>query len=127
MNETIEKIKNHIRENRKVYIAGAVCFTVGIVVGVLAVKRPSINSYTNMTRILSPGDNNILKVYISALGDPGNVVQCVETGTIYASQGQAARELGVTAAEVSKHLKGHYESLKGLHLVLLGKAGQVLA
>lgn len=131
MNEKIERIKKHIYDNRKVYLAATVGVVVGVVtvLVVIAIKSKTESVEVNMTRILSPGDNieNIMNVYIAPLGDPGNVVQCVETGTIYASQGQAARELGVTATNVGNHLHGKISDLNGFHLVILGKAGQILA
>jgi len=127
MNQKIERIKNHLVENKKVYIAAVAGAVMGGIVVLMIIKYRRLPSEINVTRILSPGDENIMKVFINPLGDPGNVVQCVETGTVYASQGQAARELGVSAIEVCKHLKGRYENINGNHLIILGKAGQVLA
>lgn len=76
-------------------------------------------------RLFSAGDNNT--IIIAALGDPGNVVKCLETGEHYASQGQAARNLGVNVARISEHLGGKLENVKGKHFEVLGKAGHPLA
>ena len=127
MNQKIERIKNHLVENKKVYIAAVAGAVMGGIVVLMIIKYRRLPSEINVTRILSPGDENIMKVFINPLGDPGNVVQCVETGTVYASQGQAARELGVTATNIGNHLHGKISDIKGLHFIILGKAGQVLA
>lgn len=127
MNERIEKIKKHIKENRKVYvaaIAGAAIGAVGVIVLKDTPTMVSIKETLNF-KWRSPTTNNV--IVFPALGDPGNVVQVVETGTIYASQGQAARELGVSATEISQHLNGKNPDVKGKHLKVLGKAGQPLA
>ena len=127
MNQKIERIKNHLVENKKVYIAAVAGAVMGGIVVLMIIKYRRLPSEINVTRILSPGDENIMKVFINPLGDPGNVVQCVETGTVYASQGQAARELGVSTARISQHLSGLTPHIYGNHLIILGKAGQVLA
>lgn len=120
------RIKTHVCANKKFYIVAATsAIAGGMLVYVLANHKDT--EKISMRRILSPGDNNVLKVYISPLGDPGNVVQCVETGTIYASQNQAAREIGVDRSIMSKHLNGENEHILGQHYVVLGKAGQPLA
>jgi len=127
MNQKIERIKNHLVENKKVYIAAVAGAVMGGIVVLMIIKYRRLPSEINVTRILSPGDENIMKVFINPLGDPGNVVQCVETGTVYASQGQAARELGVYSSRISEHLSGKLPNIHGNHLMFLGKAGQVLA
>lgn len=122
---SVEKVKVHIRTNKKVYVA----LITGVVIGGVSmfVWTHHTNSKIIMMRLWSPGDNNIMKVFINPLGDPGNVVQCLETGTVYASQGQAARELGVLPCRISDHLSGKLSDVKGNHLVIIGKAGQALA
>jgi len=129
MNKHIEKIKTHLQTNKKVYIAVGITVvtTAAIVSTIFILKSKAIGNRINMTRLWSPGDNNVMKVFISPLGDPGNVIQCIETGTVYASQGQAARELGVNASRISEHLTGKLPNIHGNHLIILGKAGQILA
>ncbi len=119
MNEKLEKVKIALA-------AAAAGMVVGIVITIIIYNRRG-GEYIIMPRFWSSGDNNFMRVFINPLGDPGNVVQCVETGTIYASQGQAARALGVTAAEVSNHVCGKVSHVNGQHFVILGKAGEVLA
>jgi hypothetical protein len=129
MNARIEKIKKHFSENYKIYIVGGTCLVVGVIGGVLASRKGAemiVDAYK--LQINSPTTNNILTQFIlPALGDPGNVVQCLETGTTYASQGQAARELGVSATNIGNHLHGKISDINGLHLTVLGKAGQPIS
>lgn len=76
----------------------------------------------NPKQILAWKSTQTIEVIIEALGDPGNIVQDTTTGTVYASQGQAARALGVDASTVSKHLNGVLPNVRGHVLTKLGKA-----
>lgn len=123
MNQRIEKIKTHFKDNKNTYIGT----TVGVVVGAASVifvtRNPTDVSVENkIQQILSWKPQATLEVYIEALGDPGNIVQDTTTGTIYASQGQAAKALGVTASDMSKHLNGIRAHLDGHVFEKLGKA-----
>jgi len=122
------KIKDHFRENKNVYIAAGVGVLVGAA-GCVFLKDSStlVSIRETLNFKWKSPTTNVVQLIIPPLGDAGNVVQCVETGTIYASQGQAARELGVRATDVSKHMHGVQEHVAGLHLKLLGKAGEPLA
>ncbi|AVO25294.1 hypothetical protein PBI_GRAVY_54 [Gordonia phage Gravy] len=121
----LDKVKVHIQENKKVYIVGGVCLAAGLVGGVLIVKGhqpPPIKVQPKINQILSWKPEAKLEVYIEALGDPGNIIQDTTTGTIYASQGEAARALGVYPARISEHLAGKLEHVQGHVLQNLGKA-----
>ena len=121
--QTFEKIKDHVSRHKTTYIAGGVCFVLGAATAVVLKDKSSLVSvreYFNM-KWHSPTTNQFI---MPALGHPGNVVQCIETGTVYASQGQLARELGVDPWVVSNHLKGLLPDVKGFHLNILGKAGE---
>jgi hypothetical protein len=55
--------------------------------------------------------------YISAerQGPPSWVVRCKETGDIFTSQSAAAREMNVSASELSKHLNGVRDHVDTYH------------
>ena len=55
-------------------------------------------------------------------GDPGNIIQDNATGSIYASQSQAAKELGLRQIPPSRHLNGFSPNVKGHTFTKLGKA-----
>lgn len=128
MKYRVAKIKKHFRDNKGTYIGVGAGIVVGAASAVVLMNRATMISNKEVLNFKwqSP-TTNVLQLILPALGDPGNVVQCVETGSIYASQGQAAKELGVSATDVSNHLHGKNPHLNGLHLKVLGKAGQPLA
>lgn len=116
------KIRQHFRENKKVYVAatgGLVAGAVGIVV---FQKKADVVVSPKILQVLNYKPQAHLEVYIEALGDPGNIIQDLKTGTIYASQGRAAKELGLDPAALSKHLKGLTPHVKGHTFTKLGKA-----
>lgn len=110
----LERIKQHLQENKKVYLVGAGCLGAGYFL------RPQVVNIVDVCNLKYKSPTN--NIIINALGDPGNVVQCVETGTVYASQNQAARELGVAAARISEHLHGKIPHVQGHTFVLIAKA-----
>ncbi|WKW86840.1 hypothetical protein SEA_CONLEY_54 [Gordonia phage Conley] len=126
-----DKVKTHIQENKKVYIVG------GVIVGgsaalagayILGTKTspkevenlvaPSIRQNAGLIWKSPP----TIEVHIEALGDPGNIIQDLTTGKIYASQNQAAKAVGATASQISKHLAGQTNFVNGHEFVKLGKA-----
>lgn len=113
------KIKKHFSDNKNVYIACGAGVAVGVI-GTLIFKNASIN--LRQTQILTWKSKQVMEVYIEALGDPGNIVQDTTTGIIYASQGQAARSIGVSASTMSKHIAGLIPDVKGHVFDKLGKA-----
>jgi hypothetical protein len=120
---TWSRTKRHFRDNKKVYIAGGIGLAIGAAAAALLGKKSgpalqvaSINH--------SPGATirQHLEVHIEALGDPGNIIQDLDTGTIYASQNQAAEALGVSRSRISSHVNGHIPDADGHRLAKLGKA-----
>ena len=126
----IESIKNHVREHKKAYVVGGTVAAVGVAAGVgyiLGVRTTPKNVDTlvapsNTINGLAWKPTQTIEVVVEALGDPGNIIQDLTTGTIYASQNQAARELGVNAARISEHLAGKIPHVKGHTFEFLGKA-----
>lgn len=126
MGERMEKVKSHLKENKKSYIAcgvTAVVTAVGTIV-VMCRKKVVVGDQ-DIVQVLSykPHANQHLEVWIEALGDPGNVIQDTTTGTIYPSQGQAARELGLTPSRISNQLNGRTPHVEGHTFAKIGKAG----
>lgn len=118
----LDKIKNHVRDNQKAYVVGGVCFVAGVAVSAVVLKKADLEISPKIQQILSYKPHATLEVHIEALGDPGNIIQDVTTGTIYASQGQAARELGINAGRISEQLKGAREHVNGHVFEKLAKA-----
>jgi hypothetical protein len=121
MHKKIEKIKNHLAENKKTYILTAS----GVVVGALgATALTSNKSIVNVRpiQILTWKSKQHIEVFVEALGDPGNIIQDTTTGIVYASQGQAARELGLSPSAISQQLSGKKPHVKNHVFEKLGKA-----
>lgn len=118
---TTEKIEAHFKRNKKTYLACGGTAVIAVVGTLYYSKtRPMVSNTINQG--LAYKSPPTIEVWIEALGDPGNVIQDTTTGTIYASQGQAARELGLKAPAISKHLNGLSPHVNGHTFTKLGKA-----
>jgi hypothetical protein len=126
----VQTIKKHVKDHKEAYIAGAVCFIVGAA-GALIIKgsqNTAIVDSFNMIKYKSPHTSQTLQVVLPQLGHPGNAVQIVgDPGTIFASQGAAARAFGVTPDVVSRHLRGEIPDVVGNVLTKLTERGVPIA
>lgn len=117
------KIKKHFVDNKNLYLTGAVCLVVGALV---AKQGESANSNATMKMIAYKPQNvsqNLEQTTVLVRrGHPGNVVKCVETGELFASQNRAASALGIDAAGLSRHLQGKNPHVGGLTFENLGEA-----
>lgn len=130
--DKIDQVRAHIYKNRRSYaIAGGVVGVTAIgVAGYFLGARTGPKSVEQIIRVepkvkqlLSWKPVATIEITIEALGDPGNIIQDITTGTIYASQNQAAKALGVSKTAVYRNLKGESDLIGGTHkLVNLGKA-----
>lgn len=111
----------HFKENKKLYIGIAVGICLGTGASVMIFHSSALVNIKPV-QILTWKSKQTIEVFIEALGDPGNIIQDTTTGTIYASQGQTARALGVSPARISEHLAGKIPNVKGHILEKLGKA-----
>lgn len=117
-----DKIIAHFKRNKWRYITVAV-FVGGALVGYYVKSRPIIqNIISNTEGPVTIGNNNIVQTLLQRRGHPGNVVRCVETGEIFASQKRCADLLGLNPSDLSLHLRGKKEIVKDLHFEILGEA-----
>lgn len=129
MKQQIQKIKQHFTNNIDLYIVGSVCIVVSAGVTYYFTRQSGVpEAITNIAPKISnvicwkPTSNQTVEVFIEALGDPGNIIQDITTGTVYASQGQAAKALGVYPSMITRHLQGSIPDVKGHVFEKLGKA-----
>ncbi len=121
MKQRIEKIKNHVRENKETYINGVICLITVTAASYIAFHSDdetiSVNGTIN-------GDNNTLVQTVTLVkrGHPGNVILCNETGEKFASQNRAAAAMGLNPSEVSKQVRGLIPDVKGYTFTNLGEA-----
>ena len=121
LGEKYQQVKDHVRENKTVYVACGVTAVVSVAGTLLAVKSSTVVN-ARAIQLLTYKSVQTIDVHVEALGDPGNIVQDLTTGIIYASQGQAARALGVAPSRISDHLNGRTPHVMGTQLKVLGKA-----
>lgn len=137
MNERIEKIKDHFRENKAAYISGGLGIIAGAgftciimrgrharIQGVLDTAENSV--FVRPLSILSNGmTNNVVNVIErGGRGHPGYIVQCLETGETFASQVQAANKMNIPEVLLSAHLRGKFPDVDGFHFERLGMMPQ---
>ena len=100
INQQVKKVKNHFAENKSAYIAGTLGLVAGASVALLAFPASVAN--VKQLQILTWKSKQTVEIFVEALGDPGNIIQDTTTGTVYASQGQAARALNVSPSRISE-------------------------
>jgi hypothetical protein len=125
---TIEKIKNHIKENKQIYIGVVIGVTVTLV-AVAATNRIKIyrlnesnkiaNKINNMGQLtVIPSQNtNVYQTVLAPREFPApKPVRCIETGELFASQNRACEVYGIEDPNImSMHLRGLLPDAKGYH------------
>lgn len=108
----IEKIKNHLKENYKIYIALGAGVVIGGAVVYFTKSSPTTvnigNGIANQIKI----ESTIGNLTIQAPGNSGNIL-LDDLGNLYASQNAAAKALGVDKRLVSSHLHGDRDHVMG--------------
>ena len=120
-----EKLRNHYYRYRTEYICAA--SLIGFALITHSVMRRNFITQPINGGISAVADGGISVVgkkvvmdnvsYISQnrKGPPSWVVRNLETGAVFTSQKAAASELEIPASELSKHLNGLMENVRGLH------------
>ena len=123
MDNKLENVKNHLSERREFYIGvscgvAAVGITCLIMRGVASSQPIGHGISVTAERGISVLGKKVVMNDVSYIvsnrqGPPSWVVRCVETGGIFSSQNSAAREMGLSTAELSKHLNGLMDTVRG--------------
>lgn len=124
--EKLEGAKKHFKKNKKFYTGLGVgvglslaYFTSPIVRGVVHQPISHGTSVTANRGISVVGKkvslNNVSYISADRQGPPSWVVRCKETGDIFLSQRSAAMEMELPEAELSKHLNGLMDHVRGNH------------
>ena len=111
-----QKVKVHFKKHKVKYIVGGACLVVGGAVGYYLGNKGIIN--VQLVNTGSVEQHQYIDKSINVLtrrGHAGNVVRCVETGEMFASQNRAAQLLGLNKFELSKHVRGLQDDVEGLH------------
>jgi hypothetical protein len=118
MRERVEKVKQHFKDHHEAYISSAVT---AVVVGIAGsyYLRPAQNQASqrvNAGIAIKPVQVvNQIAITVKRKGTLSNIIEHIETGDIYRSQNDAAKELGLDAGAISKHLHGRAPHVKGNH------------
>ncbi len=111
MNKRTKKIKNHIKKNKKVYVGTSA----GLVVGAVATMFVHNNGVYNIINSFNWKSTNIGINLPDRLGHPGWIIRCLETDDIFPSQNNAAKIMDLNSGNLSHHLSGKNDNVKGFH------------
>ena len=120
MKGRIQKIKAHLRENKRLYLTGGLCFLGGALT--VAGHKGTIQIVDSFNVKYKSSAVNVVIAELARRGHPGNLVKCNETGEVFASQNRAAEALGIFASDLSRHLRGKSAHAGGYTFEKLGEA-----
>jgi len=116
------KIKKHFEKQKQEYLwVGSLVVVAGITYLIMRnANAQPIGPGTSVTAqngISVLGNkvvmNNVSYISANRQGPPSWVVRCIETGEIYTSQNAAAEAIGLSPSELSKHLNGLMDHVRG--------------
>lgn len=120
-----DKIKQHLRDNKTHYIWGSVTVVVAGITCVIVKGRCSSHRIDRGISVVADrgisviADRSVVKDNVfhiskhSRRGAPSWIVRCVETGEVFSSQREAAEAMGLSQSEISKHLNGLMDHVRG--------------
>lgn len=126
MNSRVEQAKQHFKDHKTTYVVGVSCLVAGGVAvftwymvrgvasqridrGISVVADRGISVIADRSVVT----NNVSLISSRRQGAPSWVVRCVETGDIFSSQREAADVMHLPASEISKHLNGTLDHVRG--------------
>ena len=120
----LNKIKNHLKNNKKVYIAVGATFVVTAVTTYLVTSRMKVSQTAVNAAMVNwkPTINqNQIVIDLAARGHRGFAIFNRNNHDVYGSIGEAAEKLGVSRTTITNHLKGLIDNINGNVLVNLGE------
>lgn len=116
-----QKIKDHFKKHKGVYIGVGVGVTVGVAGTLLVCSGNSGNQAVQKVTALKTGDitQNVVQVQMTRPGPKSFVVQCIETQGTWPSIRQATKDMGLNASDISQHLKGARDTVGGFTFIKL--------
>lgn len=122
MSNRIETIKTHFHDHKQTYIIGVSCFSFAAitVLYMRSITSQHISRGTSVTakRGISVLGKNVVMNNVSYIssnrqGPPSWVIRCLETNKIFTSQNAAAEAMDLPSSEISKHLNGLMDHVRG--------------
>lgn len=125
-----DKVKSHLKDNKNVYIASGIGATAATAGFLLGRKFPRL-APEDVTKLVAKNKNQALLIWkptqnitqtVIRRGHPGFLVQCKETGEVFASIRRAAEMMKVDPTTLRRHLHGLVENVGGFTFEILGEA-----
>jgi hypothetical protein len=114
--EKLEKVKTHLKENKKVYIGVTAGIAVGAGTATFVLNRDVVQSSKVIQGVAykSPVTQNVIQQAIPRAGHAGKVfVDRNDSSKIYMSVRLLADAIGVTRRDVQRYLTGELSDLAG--------------
>ena len=126
MSERLNKVKNHIANNKKIYIVVGITAAVSVTTTVILMKQHSVNVVhaelvQNMNQVALGWGNNQTIINLVERSTPSTPVHLVGTNKYFASMSEAARETGHSVANISKNVHGLRPDVNGDVFTMLDK------
>lgn len=120
-----ERVKNHFRENRSLYLAGGVCLAAGAVIGYslksegddFALEAAGDINFGELDKSTHNTTNNVM---VNMGGPMHKIVKNTSTGEVFESVTDAAESAGVSVSTMSKHINGHTDHIYGDEYEIIG-------
>lgn len=112
----LNKIKNHLKNNKKVYIAVGATFVVTAVTTYLLTSRVKVSQSAVNAAVVNwkPTINQEqTTIVVERRGRPGTVVRHDQSGIIYNSETEAAKALEVAISRISDQINGKTKTVNG--------------
>ena len=123
MNKKVEKVKKNVDNNKKVYITAGVIAVVAAGITVLIMRGVASQPIDRGIAVVAKRGiavqgkkvvmNNVSYISADRQGPPSWVIRCKETGEIFTSQRSAASLMNIPENELSRHLNGLRDHVRG--------------
>lgn len=120
-----ERVKNHFRENRNIYLAGGVCLVAGAVLG-YSLKDEGDDFALEAGGDMVLGDmdksthNTTNNVTVNMGGHMHKIIKNTSTGEVFESVNAAAESAGVPRTRMSNHINGRTDNVNGVEYEIIG-------
>jgi len=134
MSEKTDKIKEHLKKHKEVYIVGGVSLAIitclimreshaVLDAGADCPEKESVdylNLFHGKSIFGSVTNSAVTTIHKGTRGNPGFITRCIETNDLFETQGDAARFFSIPEEFLSKHLNHGKELAEGLHFERVG-------
>lgn len=130
------KFKKHIKENKKIYITGTVCFLVAGITCIImrgryadmqsvsdGLAKVTVRPLSFFSKHIDQSTTIVNVVEREGRGHPGYITRCLETGELFLTQGEAAKAFSLSPANLSSHINGKFKDCGGYHFERVGLVG----